>query len=194
MTSLKLYCSWKIDNIKSLNGGKRKIKFNGYLLVETNIRRASLTFVSKAKSTLPVLEWVYLFDNFRSKREFFTTFPSIEILNAGLLICFKLYSGKYIGDIKSLNEGDTTQDKTRPQPFCCHIYFCFDVRTRRHWSWRRLFVLVVIYSLLKNTLFAQLILNQNRFYSKKHIFFTLLFDERARQLFSLATLDLKLSK
>ena len=194
MTSLKLYCSWKIDNIKSLNGRKRKIKFNGYLLVETNIRRASLTFVSKAKSTLQVLEWVYLFDNFRSKREFFTTFPSIEILNAGLLICFKLYSGKYIDDIKSLNEGDTTQDKTRPQPFCCHIYFCFDVRTRRHWSWRRLFVLVEIYSLLKNTLFAQFILNQNRFYSKEHIFFTLLFDEHACQLFSLATLDLKLSK
>ena len=94
MTSLKLYCSCKIDNIKSLNGGKRKIKFNGYLLVETNIRRASLTFVSKAESTLQVLEWVYLFDNFRSKREFFTTFPSIEIFNAGLLICFKLYSGK----------------------------------------------------------------------------------------------------
>ena len=146
MTSRKLYCGWKIDNIKSLNGGKRKIKFNGYLLVQTNIRRASPAFVFKAKSTLQVFEWVYLFDNFRSKREFFTTFPSIEILNAGLLICFKLYRGKYIDDIESLNEGDTTQDKTRPQPFCCHMYFCFDVCIRRRWSWRRLFVLVEMYS------------------------------------------------
>ena len=68
MTSLKLYCSSKIDNIKSLNGEKRKIKFNGYLFVETNIRRASLTFISKAKSTLQVLKWVYLFDNVRGKR------------------------------------------------------------------------------------------------------------------------------
>ena len=93
-TSLKLYCSWKIYNIKSSNGGKRKIKFNGYFFIETNIRRASLTFVSEAKSKLQVLRWVYLFDNFRSKREFFTTFPAIKILNAGLLTCFKLYSGK----------------------------------------------------------------------------------------------------
>ena len=68
MTFLKLYCSSKIDNIKSLHGGKRKIKFNGYLFVETNIRRASLTFISKAESTLQVLKWDYLFDNVRSKR------------------------------------------------------------------------------------------------------------------------------
>ena len=68
MTSLKLYCSSKIYNIKSLNGEKRKIKFNGYLFVETNIRRASLTFISKAKSTLQVLKCAYLFDNVRGKR------------------------------------------------------------------------------------------------------------------------------
>ena len=71
-----------------------KIEFYGHLFVETNMRRASVTFVSKAKSKLQVRKWVYLLDNFCSKREFLKPFPSIKILNAGLLTCFKLYSGK----------------------------------------------------------------------------------------------------
>ena len=45
----------------------------------------------------------------------------------------------------------------------------------------------------KNSLFALFILNQNWCYLKEHFFFTLLCDEHARQLLSLASLDFQIT-